>query len=149
MDMKTIIEAREISKLYALGTATVTALHPSWFSFSGENFPAFFGPPAPSNRSQEFRTPVALFRRCGQGAQAPGPGCAGLGQIVPPGRSFAVATFRRRTAARGDCASDRHRSAVDPGRRADRCAGYRDGLGDPAAVDEAQSGGPHHRDGDT
>jgi putative ABC transport system ATP-binding protein len=44
MDMKKIIEVREISKLYALGTATVTALHPSSFSISSGEFLAILGP---------------------------------------------------------------------------------------------------------
>jgi len=42
--MKKIVEAREISKLYAMGTTTVTALHPSSFSISSGEFLAILGP---------------------------------------------------------------------------------------------------------
>lgn len=39
-----IAEAREISKLYSLGSATVTALHPTSFSIRGGEFLAILGP---------------------------------------------------------------------------------------------------------
>jgi putative ABC transport system ATP-binding protein len=78
MDMKTIIEAREISKLYALGTATVTALHPSSFSISSGEFLAILGPSG-SGKSTLMNI-IGLLDRPSVGQfWLNGTNCAGLG----------------------------------------------------------------------
>src|ERR1700691_5165952 len=78
MDMKKIVEAREISKLYALGTATVTALHPSSFSISSGEFLTILGPSG-SGKSTLMNI-IGLLDRPSVGQfWLNGTNCAGLG----------------------------------------------------------------------